>query len=249
MPTVKPFLGRASQLVECRLHLRRGEILGDEAIAPADHPRHRVPLARANASGQRRHDVEVERLAGRARLLVCSSTATPCTVAGSAARVIHRGKRAIEADLQDADPSRRHASAGTARRLAAPSPRPSPSGTAGAERVVDGVAAPGPELGDRVFRQAAKQLSHSKQLPQERQRFASRSASAGLETTTTSSKPLARASTESSLAEGSASASLKIGRLSTVKSTPGCLGGGLVQGASQPRIDMAGSLLAVADRR
>ncbi len=57
------------QLVKHRLHASRAELLGREAVAPADDPRQAGPLPPADRLGQRRHHVQIEWLGLGARLL------------------------------------------------------------------------------------------------------------------------------------------------------------------------------------
>ena len=105
MPTVKWFLGDGrGQLVEDRLDHRRRELLGRQAVAAADDHRPARGSPPARASRERRHHVQVERLAERARLLRAvehrerpgrRAAAPP----GSADR-----ERPVQPHLQDADP-------------------------------------------------------------------------------------------------------------------------------------------------
>ena len=72
MPTVKWRFGSGSgELREDRLDHRRGHLLRGEAVAPADHPRRRRERrgVAVHRLGQGGHDLEVQRLADRARLL------------------------------------------------------------------------------------------------------------------------------------------------------------------------------------
>ncbi len=78
-----------AQFVEHRLAHRRGEFLGRQPVAAADHPRQR--RRGQGPGGLRFHqgidDLQVHRLAGGARFLgALQSTAMDLTLAGSAAR-------------------------------------------------------------------------------------------------------------------------------------------------------------------
>ncbi len=106
MPTVKWCLGLSLRdVVEDRLDHRRREFLRRQAVAAGDQARRRGERrdARRTRLGQRRRDVEIERIAGRARLL------RPIQDRERADGLRQRGEerllveRAIEPDLQHAD--------------------------------------------------------------------------------------------------------------------------------------------------
>ena len=87
MPTVKLFCGcgLANSSNTAFDHGRR-EFLRRQAIAAADHARHGRPPTGGDRLGQGGDDIEIERLAGRARLLRAVQNGDRSTVSGSAAR-------------------------------------------------------------------------------------------------------------------------------------------------------------------
>ena len=95
--------------------------------------------------------------------------------------------------------------------------------------------------------QAAKQLSHSKQRPQDRQRCASRRASASVSPAMTSANPASRASPSRRFC-GVGSASLNTGRFSIGQVDQRRLGRGTCGMRAQPAVDVPRRQLAVADR-
>ena len=110
---------RLQQFVEDALHHGRGEFLGGQAVAAADHL-----LADAHF-GQRGDDVAVERLAGGARLLGAVEDGDGFHGGGQRGDEGLDGERPVQADFEQAD-----LLAGGAAglpRLPAPLRRPSPS--------------------------------------------------------------------------------------------------------------------------
>ena len=95
----------ADELVEDRLHLRGGEVLRGEAVAPAHHHRVDGEGAEAGLAGlaDRGHHVEVERLADGAGLLGAVEDGDRADGAGEGGREVLHRERPDEPDLEDAD--------------------------------------------------------------------------------------------------------------------------------------------------
>jgi hypothetical protein len=117
--------GLARQLVEDGAHHRGREFLGREAVASADHARHRRERAVLHGLRERRAHVLVQRLAERAGLLGAIEHRDRLRAARQRREERGRGEGPVEADLEHADASRRARS--RARPARGPSRRPSPS--------------------------------------------------------------------------------------------------------------------------
>ena len=133
MPTVKPFFGSgfASSSNTAFGH-RRGEVLRRQPVAAADDPRHRCALAAGHGRGERRHHVEIERLARGAGLLGLLEHRDRANGLRQRGEEGLGGERAVQPHLQHADLLAR---ARTARpRSRARSRRPSPSARSPARR-------------------------------------------------------------------------------------------------------------------
>ena len=90
------------EFVERRLRHGGREILGGKSVAAADHPRHERPLAGGDRLGQRADDVEIERLAGRARLLGALEDGDRPDRSGQCGEEMFGGERPKQAHLQNA---------------------------------------------------------------------------------------------------------------------------------------------------
>ncbi len=99
-PTPRP---RCRQLVEHAGDHARRELLRREAVAAADDPRHRRPLAVLVRLGQGRDRVEEERLAKRARLLRAVEDGDVTDRRRQRLDERLRGKRSVQPHLQDPD--------------------------------------------------------------------------------------------------------------------------------------------------
>ena len=91
------------ELVEDGLGHRRIELLRGEAVASADHPRHHREGAGRDPLGERRHDVLVQRLARRARLLRPVEHGDRPHGGRERPGECLRGERPEEPDVHDAD--------------------------------------------------------------------------------------------------------------------------------------------------
>ena len=101
MPTVKWFFGAAAaSSSKTAFTMRRREFLRRQAVAAADH---RSRIASCPASRKRRDDVEVERLAERARLLRAVEHGDRLDRRRQRGHEVLGGERAVEPDLEHAD--------------------------------------------------------------------------------------------------------------------------------------------------
>ena len=104
-PDREPPLGPlARQLLEHAGDHRRRELLRRQAVATADHARHRLALAVGVGLAQRREHVEEQRLAERARLLGAVEHGDAPHACRQRRDQLARRERAVQPDLRDADP-------------------------------------------------------------------------------------------------------------------------------------------------
>ena len=90
------------EIVEHALDHRRGELLGREAVAPADDSRHLEAALVGHRLGERRHHVLIEGLAGRTGFLGSIEHRDRLGGAGNSVQQMTRRKRPEQVDLHDA---------------------------------------------------------------------------------------------------------------------------------------------------
>ena len=94
---------RLRELVECRFHHRGCEVLGRDAVAPTDDTRQGRSRAATERVGGGRDDVEIQRLAGRPRLLGLLEDGNGGDRGRKSGQEMGRRKWTIQTNLQHPD--------------------------------------------------------------------------------------------------------------------------------------------------